>query len=93
MSGSEDGSKVAGSGPRFLCAIALAGAACGLFRLTETGRKILSGMSRDIKVVRERDPAAKNSLEVVMCYPGLHALWLHRLSHMLWRRNVPLIRA
>ncbi|OYY49496.1 MAG: serine acetyltransferase, partial [Polynucleobacter sp. 35-46-207] len=31
-----------------------------------------------------RDPAARNRLEVITCYPGLHAVWLHRLSHGLW---------
>ena len=31
-----------------------------------------------------RDPAARNRLEVITCYPGLHAIWLHRISHFLW---------
>ncbi len=31
-----------------------------------------------------RDPAARNRLEVITCYPGLHAIWLHRLAHFLW---------
>ena len=31
-----------------------------------------------------RDPAARNRLEVITCYPGLHAVWLHRVSHFLW---------
>ena len=31
-----------------------------------------------------RDPAARNRLEVITCYPGLHAVWLHRISHFLW---------
>ena len=39
----------------------------------------------DIRVVRERDPAARSALEVVLCYPGVHALALHRLGHRLWR--------
>jgi len=38
-------------------------------------------------VVFERDPAAKNWLEVLLCYPGLHALWIHRVSHWLYRRR------
>jgi serine O-acetyltransferase len=41
----------------------------------------------DIEAVLEHDPAARNALEVVMVYPGLHALWLHRISHALWRRG------
>ena len=32
-----------------------------------------------------RDPAARNRLEVITCYPGLHAVWLHRISHFFWK--------
>ena len=39
----------------------------------------------DIQVVLERDPAARNAWEAVLCYPGLHAIWLHRLNHRLWK--------
>jgi len=38
----------------------------------------------DIAIVRERDPAARSALEVVLCYPGVHALALHRVAHRLW---------
>lgn len=38
----------------------------------------------DIQTVLKRDPAAKNPLEVLLCYPGLHALWAHRWIHPLW---------
>jgi len=38
----------------------------------------------DIQSVFHRDPAARNSLEVLTCYPGLHAIWIHRLAHALW---------
>ena len=41
-------------------------------------------MREDIRCVFERDPAARSVWEVVTCYPGFHALQLHRLSHMLW---------
>jgi serine O-acetyltransferase len=41
-------------------------------------------MREDIQGVFHRDPAARNTLEVVTCYPGLHAVWLHRLAHALW---------
>jgi serine O-acetyltransferase len=44
----------------------------------------------DIQCVLERDPAARNSLEVLLCYPGLHAVWAHRLSHRLWKRGLKL---
>jgi serine O-acetyltransferase len=39
----------------------------------------------DIAAVRERDPAARSTLEVLLCYPGVHALALHRASNRLWR--------
>ncbi|MBG6290068.1 MULTISPECIES: serine O-acetyltransferase [Pseudomonas] len=38
----------------------------------------------DIQSVFHRDPAARNAFEVLTCYPGLHAVWLHRLAHGLW---------
>jgi serine O-acetyltransferase len=44
----------------------------------------------DIQVIYERDPAAKNWLEVLFCYPGLHALWFHRLAHRIYRLGIPL---
>ena len=41
-------------------------------------------MREDIQSVFHRDPAARNAFEVVTCYPGLHAVWLHRLAHAWW---------
>jgi len=41
----------------------------------------------DITSVFERDPAARSILEVICCYPGLHAIWLHRISHWFWVRG------
>jgi serine O-acetyltransferase len=38
----------------------------------------------DIRMVLERDPAARSVREVICCYPGLHAIWLHRIAHVLW---------
>jgi serine O-acetyltransferase len=38
----------------------------------------------DIQSVFDRDPAARNTLEILLCYPGLHALWGYRVSHWLW---------
>ncbi len=43
-----------------------------------------------ISAYRERDPAARSRLEVLLCYPGLHAVVWHRLSHALWRRRLRL---
>ena len=41
-------------------------------------------LRKDIRVVFERDPAAKSILEVLFCYSGLHAIWIHRISHALY---------
>ena len=41
-------------------------------------------IKQDIQVVFERDPAARSVLEVLLCYSGLHAIWLHRISHRLF---------
>jgi len=45
----------------------------------------------DLAAVQERDPAARNSLEILLCYPGMHALWAHRISHFLWRYRAKLL--
>jgi serine O-acetyltransferase len=44
----------------------------------------------DVHAVFERDPAARTALEVIVCYPGLHAVWAHRLSNWLWKHNLKL---
>ena len=44
----------------------------------------------DLAIIRERDPAARGLLEILLCYPGFQALTLHRLSHRLWRSRLPL---
>jgi serine O-acetyltransferase len=45
----------------------------------------------DIEAVKDRDPAAMNTLEIILSYPGLHAIWMHRVAHYLHTHNVPLI--
>ncbi|NLG84664.1 MAG: serine O-acetyltransferase [Firmicutes bacterium] len=45
-------------------------------------------IKNDIRVVFERDPAAKNVLEVILCYPGLHAIWAHRIAHWFYHRRL-----
>ncbi len=45
---------------------------------------MIERMREDIQSVFHRDPAARNAFEVLTCYPGLHAIWIHRLSHWLW---------
>ena len=47
-------------------------------------------LRESIKAYRERDPAARSDLEVLLCYPGLHATVMHRLSHMLWLHGIKL---
>lgn len=44
-------------------------------------------MREDINVAFQNDPAARSKFEVLLCYPGIHALWLHRISHSLWKRR------
>jgi serine O-acetyltransferase len=45
-------------------------------------------IGEDIKTVFAKDPAAKTVWEVVTCYPGLHAIWLHRISHFFWMHKL-----
>lgn len=52
---------------------------------------MFEGMKEDIDTVFSNDPAAKSVIEVVLCYPGLHALWFHKLAHWFWKRNHLLI--
>jgi serine O-acetyltransferase len=48
-------------------------------------------LRQDVRAVRERDPAARGILEIVLCYPGLHAVWGHRVAHWLWRHRLRLL--
>lgn len=55
-------------------------------------KNVPSAVSRareDIEAVRRNDPAARSPAEVVLLYPGLHALWLHRVAHDLWTHGAP----
>jgi len=45
-------------------------------------------LREDIRTVFAKDPAARTVLEVIFCYPGLHALWLYRLAHFLWTHKL-----
>jgi len=45
----------------------------------------------DIRTVFSKDPAAKSTLEVLLCYPGIHAIWAHRLSHWCWTHRLLLL--
>jgi serine O-acetyltransferase len=48
---------------------------------------MLDALRRNIRAVRERDPAARSAIEVLLCYPGVHALVFHRLAHWLWNHG------
>src|SRR2546422_6424993 len=45
---------------------------------------MFDALRRDVRAVRERDPAARSTLEVLLCYPGVHALAFHRIAHAIW---------
>jgi len=48
---------------------------------------LLERFKEDIQTAFREDPAARTVAEVILCYPGLHAIWLHRISHWFWRRS------
>jgi len=52
---------------------------------------IFKQLTEDIDSIMERDPAARSRLEVVLCYPGFHALLFYRLAHGVWRRHFRLL--
>ncbi|MFF1541198.1 serine O-acetyltransferase EpsC [Microbacterium sp. NPDC058269] len=52
---------------------------------------MIGRMREDIAAARLRDPAARSAVEVALLYPGLHAIWAHRVSHALWRRRLRLL--
>ncbi len=47
----------------------------------------MRGILEDIRAVRARDPAARSTLEVLLLYPGMHAVWAYRITHWLWRHG------
>jgi len=51
-------------------------------------QEMLALLREDIETVFAKDPAAKSTLEVLFLYPGLHAIWMHRVAHLLWERNL-----
>jgi len=48
---------------------------------------IFSTIREDIRTVFDKDPAARSTLEAITCYPGLHAVWMHRLANALWKKR------
>ena len=51
----------------------------------------ITKLKEDIQVIFDEDPAATNLLEVLLCYPGLHALIAYRISHRLYKWHIPLL--
>ena len=48
-------------------------------------------LKSDFEIIKGRDPAARGMWEIIFCYPGFHALVMHRISHKLWSYKLPLI--
>lgn len=59
-----------------------------MFKILKRG---ITKVKEDIKVIYDKDPAANNILEVILCYPGLHALVAYRFAHRLYKWHLPLI--
>jgi serine O-acetyltransferase len=55
--------------------------------MLERGVSMWERLKEDIRTIKERDPAAKNAVEIFLCYPGLHAIWLHRVAHSFYQRK------
>jgi len=54
-------------------------------------RRGFESIRKDIAAVMERDPACRSKLEVILCYPGFHAVCLHRMAHYFWKRGFLLL--
>ncbi|MEJ0014407.1 MAG: serine O-acetyltransferase [Actinomycetota bacterium] len=51
----------------------------------------MSRISEDLAAVKRRDPAARSRLEIALTYPGVHALWAHRIEHWFWKKKLRFI--
>lgn len=54
-------------------------------------KNIFETLKEDIGIIYKKDPAATNVVEVIFCYPGFHAILLHRIAHKIWKWKVPVI--
>ncbi|KGG21899.1 serine O-acetyltransferase EpsC [Prochlorococcus marinus] len=54
-------------------------------------KTFLKFIKSDFSIIKERDPAARGFLEIILCYPGFQALVMHRISHALWNYKIPLL--
>lgn len=55
-----------------------------------SNKSIISSFREEIQMVRDYDPSVTSNIQVVLTYSGLHAVWLYRLSHLLWKRKLHL---
>lgn len=53
--------------------------------------EFIDNRKSELEVYMRRDPASRTRLEVILCYPGLHAIWFHRLNHKLWNWKLHLL--
>lgn len=49
------------------------------------------GLISDIRAIKQKDPAARNTLEIILTYSGMHAVWTYRFTHLLWKMRLRLI--
>jgi len=59
--------------------------------MIETIKRGITKVKEDIQVIKDKDPAANNVVEIILCYPGLHALVAYRFAHRLYKWGIPLI--
>ena len=59
--------------------------------IPEVLKRGIEKLKEDINVIYKNDPAAKNLFEVILCYPGLHALIMYRLAHRLYKWEIPFL--
>ncbi|HNO86429.1 MAG TPA: serine O-acetyltransferase, partial [Anaerolineales bacterium] len=52
---------------------------------------MLKTIREDVQSVLDRDPAARSVWEILLCYPGVYAIWIHRVAHRLWKNGFKLI--
>jgi serine O-acetyltransferase len=87
-----DGASANGSsGSRASVGTLAAGGAFAYLYLSANGRRLRDVVGHDIQVIKQRDPAARSSAEIVLTYAGFHAVLFHRIAHALWGRQTPLL--
>jgi serine O-acetyltransferase len=87
-----DGASANGaSGSRASVGTLAAGGAFAYLYLSANGRRLRDVVGHDIQVIKQRDPAARSSAEIVLTYAGFHAVLFHRIAHALWERQTPLL--